>query len=81
MVSQIWGSVKGVRRGSVDRSVQWSVDVVRVVNHWLLALEELLHDLYPQNEEKQYGRQIHPFSFESSPLLTNVEHLFRQTNS
>ena len=48
---------------------------------WLLGLEELLHDLSPQNEEKQYGRQIHPFSFERSPLLTNVEHLFRQTNS
>ena len=49
-----------------------------------LALEELVHDLSPHNEEKQYGRQIHvihPFSFETSPLLTNVEDLFRQTNS
>ena len=34
-----------------------------------------------RNEEKQYGRQIHLFTFESSPLLTNVEHLFWQTNS
>ena len=34
-----------------------------------------------RNEEKQYGRQVNPFSFLSSPLLTNVEHLFRQTNS
>ena len=25
--------------------------------------------------------QIHPFSFESSRILTNVEHLCRQTNS
>ena len=33
----------------------------------------MLYDLSPQNEEKQYGRQIHPLSFESSPLLTNVE--------
>jgi len=48
---------------------------------WLLRLEELLHDLSPRNEEKQYGHRIHPFSFESSPLLTKVEHLFRQTNS
>ena len=54
---------------------------VRVANNWFLALKELLHDLSPQNEEKQYGRQIHPFSFERSPLLTNIEHLFRQTNS
>ena len=30
---------------------------------WLLGLEEPLHDLSPRNEEKQYGRQIHPFSF------------------
>ena len=42
-----------------------------------LALEELVNDLSPHNEEKQYGRQIYPFSFESSPLLANVEHLFR----
>ena len=35
----------------------------------------------PRNEENQYGRQIHPLSFQSSPLLTNVEHLSRQTNS
>ena len=48
---------------------------------WSLGLEELLHDLSPRNEEKQYGRQIHSFSFDSSPLLTDVEHLFRQTNS
>ena len=48
---------------------------------WILGLEELLHDFSPRNEEKQYGRQIHPFSFENSPLLiTNVEHLFQQTN-
>ena len=33
---------------------------------WLLGLEELLHDLSRQNEENQYGRQIHPWSFESS---------------
>ena len=46
-----------------------------------LGLEELLHDLSPRNEEKQYGRQIDPFNFLSSPLLTIVEHLFRQTNS
>ena len=39
----------------------------------------------PRNEikkkKKQYGRQIDPFSFLSSPLLTIVEHLFRQANS
>ena len=48
---------------------------------WLLGLEELLHVLSPRNEEKQYGRQIDPFSFLSSPLLTIVEHLLPQTNS
>ena len=37
-------------------------------------------NLSPRNEGKQYGRQIRPFSFKRSPLLTNVEHLFRQTN-
>ena len=41
----------------------------------------LLHDLSPRNEEDQYGGQIHPFSFQSSPLLTNFERLFWQTNS
>ena len=49
-----------------------------------LALEELVNDLSPHNEEKQYGRQIHvinPFSLERCSLLTNVEDLFRQTNS
>ena len=30
---------------------------------WLLGLEKPPHDLSPRNEEKQYGRQIHPFSF------------------
>ena len=39
---------------------------------WPLGLEELLHDLSPRNEEQKYGRQPRPFSFESSPLLTNV---------
>ena len=34
---------------------------------WLLGLEQLLQCLSPRNEEKQYGRQIHP------PLLTDVE--------
>ena len=48
---------------------------------WPLGLEELLHDLSPRKEEQKYGRQLRPFSFESSPLLINVEHLFRQTNS
>ena len=38
-------------------------------------------NLSPRNEGKQYGRQIRPFSFKRSPLLTNVEHLFRQTSS
>ena len=42
---------------------------------WLLALEELLHDLSPQSEEKQYGHQIHPFCFESTPLLSYSEKL------
>ena len=30
---------------------------------WLLGLEEQLHDLSLRNDDKQYGRQIHPFSF------------------
>ena len=30
---------------------------------WLLALEKPPRDLSPRNKEKQYGRQIHPFSF------------------
>ena len=35
-----------------------------------------------RNEEKQYRRQIDPFTgLLSSPLLTIVEHLFRQTKS
>ena len=36
--------------------------------------------LLRMKKKKQYGRQIDPFSFLSSPLLTIVEHLFRQTN-
>ena len=35
---------------------------IRVATHFL-GLEELLHNLSPRNEEKQYGRQMHPFSF------------------
>ena len=34
----------------------------------------MLDDLSSRNEEKQYGRQIDPFSFLSSPLLTIGEH-------
>ena len=41
----------------------------------------MLRDLSPRNEEKQYERQIQACGFKSSPLLTNVERLFRQTNS
>ena len=46
-----------------------------------LVHAEGLHDLSPRNEEKQYERQIQACGFKSSPLLTNVERLFRQTNS
>ena len=34
-----------------------------------------------EKEKKQYSRQMDPVGFQSSPLLTNVELLFRQTNS
>ena len=53
-----------------------------IVHHYFHCFRlGLLHDLSPRNEEKQHGHQIHPFSFLSSPLLTIVEHLFRQTNN
>ena len=52
-----------------------------IIHHYFHCFRlGLLHDLSPRNEEKQHGRQIDPFSFLSSPLLTIVEHLFRQTN-
>ena len=43
---------------------------------WLLGLKELLQDLSPRNEEKQYGRQIRSFSIQSSPLFTAKNLLF-----
>ena len=55
--------------------------IISIISIWLLGLEELLHNLSPRNEEKQYGCQIDQFSFLSSLLLTSVKHLFRQTNS
>ena len=33
-------------------------------------------DISPQNEEKQYGRQIHSFSCEISPLLPTLNIYF-----
>ena len=40
-----------------------------------------MNSILGMKKKKQYGRQIGPFSFLSSPLLTIVEHLFRQANS
>ena len=44
---------------------------------WSLGLEELLHDLSPRNEEKQYGRQIHPFSFQTVKLKKDFTRVSR----
>ena len=35
----------------------------------------------PRMKKNNMAAKIHPFSFESLPLLTNIEHLFWQTNS
>ena len=43
-------------------------------------MTSLLRMKKKKQKKKQYGRQIDPFSFLSSPLSKIVEHLFRQTN-